>query len=98
MNLTQVIQGDIVTEKAERLKGQKVHTLKVHPKATKIDVGNALRRYYGVEPAAVRIVKVRAKTRTVGRGKSIQKRDASKRALVTLSAKSKSLDLSNFQT
>ena len=98
MNFTQVILGDVVTEKAERLKVQKVHVLKVHPKATKIDVSNALRRHFGVEPSAVRIVKVRAKTRLVGRGKSIQKRDASKRALVTLSAKSKTLDLSNFQT
>ena len=87
-----------MTEKAERLKGERVHTLKVHPKATKIDVKNALRRYYGVEPSAVRIIKVKPKVRTVGRGKTVQKRDASKRALVTLSSKSKILDLSNFQT
>jgi len=96
MNLTQVIIGDTVTEKAERLKGKKVHTLRVHPKATKIDVNNALRKHYGVEPKAIRIVKVRPKTRLVARGRSVQKRDAAKRALVTLSEKSKALDLSNL--
>jgi len=54
MNLTQVIQGDIVTEKAERLKGEKVHVLKVHPKATKIDVGNALRRsFFAMSPSII---------------------------------------------
>ena len=98
MNLTQVILGEVVTEKAERLKGQKIHTLRVHPQATKVDVGNALRRYYGVESLRVRIVKVRPKKRLIARGRFVQKRDASKRALVTLSTKSKALDLSTFQT
>ena len=98
MNLTQVILGDIVTEKAERLKAMKVRTLRVHPKATKIDISNALRKHYGVEPVAIRIVKIRSKSRLVGRGRSIRKRGASKRALVTLSAKSKALDLSHLQS
>ena len=47
MDLTQVIKGEVVTEKAERLKGQKTHMLTVHPRATKVDVANALRRFFG---------------------------------------------------
>lgn len=98
MNLTSVIVGEVVTEKAERLKLQKVYTLKVDPRATKIDVKHALRKYYNVEPEKVGIIKVKPKRRTVGRGKSVEKRHRAKHALVKLSEKSKALDLSTFQT
>lgn len=98
MDLTQVIVGEVVTEKAEAAKAKKVHTLKVHPKATKIDVKQALRRHYGVEPADVRIMKVKPKRRLVGRGKYLQKRDQEKRAIVTLGEKSKVLDLTSLST
>jgi ribosomal protein L23 len=98
MELTQVIMGEIMTEKAERQKGNKVHTLHVHPKATKVDVSNALRRHWGIEPAKIRIIKVPAKTRLIARGKFIQKRDPKKRALVTLEPKSKVFDISNFSS
>jgi ribosomal protein L23 len=97
MNLTEVIIGTVSTEKAERLKGNRTHMLHVHPKATKIDVSNALRKYYNVESQKVRIIKVRAKKRLIARGRFIQKRDPVKRALVTLSASSKPFDISNFQ-
>lgn len=98
MDLTRVILGEVVTEKAERLKSAKVHTLRVHASATKVDVGNALRRYFGVDPLSIRILHVRPKTRLVNRGRTIEKRHASKRALVTLAPKSKSLDLTAFTT
>lgn len=98
MNLTQVILGEVATEKAERLKGKKVALLRVHPHATKIDVRNALSRFLGVEPLSIRIMHVRPKRRLIGRGRSMEKRDAGKRAYVTLSAKSKALDLTNFKT
>lgn len=98
MDLTHVILGEVTTEKAERLKGRKVALLRVHPHATKVDVRNALRRFFGVEPGSIRIVRVRSKQRAAGRGRIIQKRDASKRAYVTLSPKSKALDLANFKT
>lgn len=98
MELTQVIIGEVVTEKAERGKTKKIHTLRVHPHATKIDVLSALRRYFGVEPLSVRILHVRAKERVAGKGRSIEKRHASKRAIVTLTPKSKTLDLTVFTT
>lgn len=98
MDLTHVILGEVVTEKAERLKLKKVATLRVHPQATKVDIANALRLHFGVQPASVRIMNVRSKRRLAGRGRSVEKRRASKRALVTLAAKSKALDLTKFQT
>jgi len=100
MELSHVILGPIVTEKAERLKAagpRHTHTLEVHPKATKIDVKNALQRYYDISVASVRIVKVSAKSRSLQDGKTMEKRHAFKKALVTLAPKSKQLDLSTFE-
>jgi ribosomal protein L23 len=96
MDLTQVITGEVATEKAERQKANKTYTLKVNPKATKVSVNHALRKHYGVEPKNIRILKVVAKRRLIARGKFVNKRNASKRALVTLSKKSKAFDISNF--
>ena len=101
MDLSRVIIGPVVTEKAERLKaGDDVHvyTIRVAPEATKIDVKNALRMFYDVDARSVRIVKVQPKSRILSAEVTMEKRHASKKALVTLRAKSKALDLSNFQT
>ncbi len=104
MDLSRVIIGPVVTEKAERLKagsgkstGSKhTYTLRVVDEATKIDIKNALRTYYDVDVAKVRIVRTQTKTRMLGNGKSMEKRHSFKKALVTLAKKSKALDISAF--
>jgi ribosomal protein L23 len=98
MNLLNVIIGAVVTEKAERLKAMPRHTytLRVAPKATKVEVQTALEKYYGVEVASVRMSRIQPKTRVLGPGKSMEKRHAAKKALVTLGKKSKALDLAAF--
>ena len=93
MRTTQIILGEVMTERALRLKEGNMYMLRVHPAATKIDVKNALRLHFGVEPLSVRIMHLGPKYRMVGRGKVVTKRDASKRAIVRLAAKSKPLDL-----
>lgn len=98
MELTRVITGGVMTEKAERMKSVRIYTLRVHPDASKIDVKNALRKHYGVEAKAVRMMKIRAKRRELGGGRHIQKRNPEKRALVTLTQKSKILDLSSLSS
>lgn len=98
MELSQVILGPVVTEKAERLKAADVHkhTLRVHPHATKIDVKNALHHFYDLQIKSVRIVKVGPKTRALQDGTETQKRHPFKKAIVTLAPKSKPLDLASF--
>jgi large subunit ribosomal protein L23 len=97
MDLTSVIYGPIVTEKGERLKaGQRTYTLKIAPTATKVDVKNALKKFYDVEVSSVRVIKVWPKTRLFGKGVLMEKRHGYKKALVTLSKNSKALDLSAF--
>jgi len=98
MHLSSVIIGPVVTEKAERLKTQGTYVLKVDQNATKIDVKNALRKFYDVDVASVNVLRVRPKTRLVGQGTSIEKRHRSKRMIVRLTKKSKALDLSAFRT
>ena len=98
MELSQVVIGPVVTEKAERLKGMdRTYTLRIAPKATKVDVSNALTKYYDVEVTSVRVMRIPSKTRAVGRGKVITKRKPFKKVMVTLSKKSKPLDIANFK-
>jgi large subunit ribosomal protein L23 len=105
MDLSHVIIGPVVTEKAERLKAatnkkgatSRVHTLWVSMDATKIEVKKALRRFFDVDAASVRALRVRPKTRLIGRGVEMQKRHAGKKVMVTLAPDSKNLDLAAFQ-
>lgn len=98
MELSQVVVGPVVTEKAERQKAvSRTYTIRVAPRATKIDVSNALTKYYDVEVTSVRVMRMPSKTRAVGRGKVITKRKPFKKVMVTLSKKSKPLDIANFK-
>lgn len=99
MDLSRVIVGPVVTEKAERLKGvNRTYTIRVAPDATKVDVANALKKYYDVEATSVRVMRTPSKTRLVGRGKVMVKRKPTKKVMVTISQKSKPLDIANFKS
>ncbi len=100
MDLTRIILGPVVTEKAERMKesGKRVYTLHVRSDATKVDVKNALRKLYDVEVLSIRVLRMSSKLRTVGRAKVIRKRDPFKKMMVTLGPKSKQLDLTAMKS
>jgi large subunit ribosomal protein L23 len=97
MHLPSVIIGPVVTEKAERLKAQNTHVLRVHPDATKVEVKHALRKFYDVEISSVRVLRTNPKRRMGQSGKPLEKRHRAKRVMVTLK-KGKTLDLLKFQT
>lgn len=84
MDLSRAILGAVLTEKAERLKLAKTYVLRVDQNATKVDVKNALKKFYGVTAKSVRVLRVRPKTRAVGMGKVMEKRHRSKRMMVTI--------------
>jgi len=98
MDLSRVIIGPIVTEKAERLKTNRVYTLHVDPRATKVDIKAAMRKYYDVDVASVRVVRVGPKFRSFGRGGVMRKRHPMKKVLVALVPKSKPLDIATLKT
>lgn len=95
MKLIHVILGQVVTEKSQNAQSgtKRVYTLKVSPNATKIDIKNALKELYDVEALQVRMIVSPHKTRLIGRGKTIEKRHRTKKAIVTLSPESKALDI-----
>ena len=66
MELSRVIIGPVVTEKAERQKVAATYTLNVHPAATKIDITRALKSFYDVDVASVRVHRIRPKVRAPG--------------------------------
>jgi len=99
MDLSRVILGQVVTEKAENLKGRRTYTLRVDQHATKIDVKHALKQFYDVDVTHVRVMCTRPKTRAVpALGGTMEKRHRMKKALVTLAPKSKVLDITSFKT
>jgi ribosomal protein L23 len=102
MDLSRVIIGPVVTEKAERQKADgtpaRSYTLWVTMPATKIEVKQALKKFYDVDAGSVRVMRTRAKNRQLGQGKQMEKRHAGKKVMVTLKQKSKALDLAAFQT
>ena len=97
MDLSRVIIGPIVTEKTERLKGQRTYTFTVAKEANKVEIKHALDRFFDVEVESVRVLVVPPKTRVIGGDRVFTKRHAHKKVLVTLTEKSKALDLAQFR-
>ncbi len=98
MDLSRIIKGQIVTEKAERQKAAgRTYTLKVDPAATKVDIARALETYFDVNVQSVRVHWLRVKARVISGSRILTKRHRGKRAIVTLTPKSKALDLSTFK-
>lgn len=97
MDISTVILGPVVTEKAERQKAINTYVIRVAKGATKIDVKNALRRFYDVEVESIRMLRTVPKRRSLGYH-TMEKRHSAKHAIVRLGKKSKSLDLSAIKT
>ncbi len=91
----QVLIEPINTEKTvTTLHGKYVFL--VHSDATKTDVKNALKEFYGVEAEKVNMVNTPEKTKFVGRGVLARKRKPQRKAIVTLAA-GKTIDFNAFK-
>lgn len=56
-----------VTEKAGRLQGMNQYVFRVHPRAGKQEIAQAVQERFGVRPTRVNTVKIAGKTRRLGR-------------------------------
>ncbi len=92
MNLTQVITGPVVTEKAMRHSENNQVVLHIHSDATKTDVKSALKKYFSVEADGVRIVYMPVKIRVRGKHGPQAKRKPKKKAIISLK-KGQSFDI-----
>ncbi|MBI4713940.1 50S ribosomal protein L23 [Candidatus Uhrbacteria bacterium] len=77
-----VILKPMVTEKAAHLAAKGQYVFAVSPRATKVQVKNAIRTMYGMTPVSVNMQVVEGKA--VRFGRSIGKRKNWKKAIVTL--------------
>lgn len=97
MDFASVIVGPVLTEKSERLKAARTHTLRVAEGATKVEVRQALEKLHGVDVERVRVLPVRPKRRLLGSGRVMEKRHRWRKALVTLREGSKALDSASLR-
>ncbi|PIZ71262.1 50S ribosomal protein L23 [Candidatus Peregrinibacteria bacterium CG_4_10_14_0_2_um_filter_43_11] len=87
MDYSHVLLSPVVTEKTTSQQAAHKYTFFVHLNANKIEVRKAVEKMYGVAVKAVNFILVLKKVRVVGRGRSITKRPARRKAVVTIDAK-----------
>jgi large subunit ribosomal protein L23 len=84
----------LITEKATKLAESQKYIFYVDPKATKIDVKQAMKEIYGADVETVRSLVTPAKKRKM-RNKMINKRGEMKKVMITLKGRKK-LDVSKI--
>lgn len=85
-----IVIAPIITEKSMSVIADKKYTFKVATDANKVEIAAAIEKLFGVEVAKVNTVNVRGHKRRMGRYEGTTA--AWKKAVVTLSEKSKTID------
>ena len=85
-----IVIAPIITEKSMSVIADKKYTFKVATDANKVEIAEAIEKLFGVEVAKVNTVNVRGHKRRMGR--YVGTTAAWKKAVVTLSEKSKTID------
>jgi len=85
-----IILAPVITEASMQGIGAKKYTFKVAANATKIDIARAVEELFGVEVAKVNTISVRGRFRRKGMNSGYTA--ASKKAIVTLTEKSKGIE------
>ncbi len=96
--MKKIIKYPVLTEKAARAEGNGVYTLRVAPNATKISVMHELASIFEDTSNIknINMANVRAKKRLIRGGRTMTKRAAYKKAIITLKDPSKQLDLTKI--
>ena len=80
-----VITNLIMTEKSALLKDQQKYAFRVSPRASKLEVADAVAKIYGVKVESVNLMNYRGKKKRSGRSPVAGRRSNWKKAIVTLS-------------
>lgn len=94
MEITEILRRGIVTEKSVRLQERNQYTFEVAIHANKIDVRRAVEQLFNVKVAAVNVIRMPGKARTISRRGSAPRHVEArewKKAIVTL-AEGQSID------
>lgn len=89
------LQKVIITEKSSTQQEKGKYTFAVKRDATKTDVKQAVKEFYGVDVKDVRMMVAPKKIRMIKRGKLYVKRPVTKKAIVTLKD-NKTMDVSKI--
>ena len=81
-NTTKVFVKPFISEKSAIAETGGVYTFVVQNKASKIDIKNAIKQVYGVEPKKVRVINMEGKIKRSGRTSG--RRSDWKKAIITL--------------
>ena len=85
-----IVIAPIITEKSMSVIADKKYTFKVATDANKVEIAAAVEKLFGVEVAKVNTINVRGHKRRMGRYEGTTA--AWKKAIVTLTEKSKTID------
>lgn len=86
----EIIKAPVITEKSQNAKLEGKYTFKVDPKATKLEIKEAVEKIFKVKVTSVRTLNTKPKKRRVGRYTGLTNRY--KKAIVTL-AEGQTIDL-----
>ncbi len=87
-----VVLRPVITEKSMNMMAEKKYTFYVHPEATKTQVKDAIEKLFdGAKVAAVNTMNIEGKVRR--RGMTMGRTSKSKKAVVTLTADSKDIEI-----
>ena len=92
MDARDIIIAPVVTEKSVTLMADKKYTFKVNNNANKIQIAKAVEEIFGVKVAKVNTMNMYGKEKRMGRYPA-GRRPARKKAMVTLTADSKTIEL-----
>jgi large subunit ribosomal protein L23 len=96
MESAKILLSPVVTEKSTNAQASQKYIFMVHTDADKTQIMKAVKDAYGVEVKSVNIIPVLRKARLAGRGQTITKRKAGKKAIVTLQPK-QSIDFNKIK-
>ena len=80
----EIIRNILVPEKSAVLKEANQYAFKVAPKATKLEVADAIEEIYGVKVKSVNIIHCKGKMKRAGRSPRPGKRPDWKKAVISL--------------
>lgn len=85
-----IIRKPVITEKSMGIMGDKKYTFLVHPEANKVEIKKAVEAVFGVKVLDVKTMNSLGKVKRMG--VHIGKRSDTKKAIVTLTEDSKSIE------
>ncbi len=86
----EVLKAPVITEKSQIVKSEGKYTFKVSPKATKLQIKEAIEKIFNVKVTSIQTLNAKPKKRRVGRYTGLT--NSYKKAIVTL-AEGQTIDL-----